>query len=186
MTSEAAAGWLLLAGIAVAYSGLMTRFAGTVYGRLGGASHDEDRIAFVEAHPTKWRLHNGLYAAGAAIAGVGPLWLGNDTMTWAAATAAAAGGFAGAVFAAWRMSVPPNRWWRQPQRGALAFYWTYTVLSMAGFTMLGVWFLDIASWLGIWLIAWNALLLGYILWRRDMPPFAHYVPVIAAGAVLIA
>lgn len=186
MPSEAVAGWGLLGGIAIAYGGLMTRFAGTVYGRLGARDRTAERIAFVEERPIRWRLHNGLFAAGAVTAGTSLLWLGDDALTWTAAILATAGGLASGVFAVWRTSVPPAAWWGQPQPTATAFYWVYTALTVAAMSLLGVWFLDVAAWVGWWLVTWNALLVAIIAWKRDMPPFAHYVPLIAAGATLIA
>jgi hypothetical protein len=186
MPVPTASGALLLIGIAIAYSGLLTPFAARVYGRLGAASRTGERITYVEAHPGWWRWHNGAFALGAGLAGAALLLAADDTLSWAGATTAALGGAFGAAFTLWRVAVPPRAWWTEPQRAATTLYWAYTLLTLAGFALLGAWFLDGTAWLGGWLIAWNAGLAAYILWRRDLPPYSLYVPMIAAGIVLVA
>lgn len=180
MQSEAL---LFLVGGIIPQIGFWSPFAMRLYGRLSPADRLNDRVAYVEKHPFWWHEHNVGFGAGALTVAVAFAFLAVDVLTVIAALAAAAGAALGTAFAIRRTLSDPREWFTGA--GGTILFCGFSLLTILAFVIVGVHFLEGEFGLGVFLLVWNALLFGVLVWLRDLPPFTHYVGAIVVGVVLL-
>lgn len=179
------AGWLILAGILVF-------FTGAAFGvpQVFVARTPEARLSLLRSRAGAWRAAQWFYAGGPVLTGVGVLVLAAG---WSGPARLLAGGAGGALLVgAVLFSVSCARRGRRIEefaRGELpAGPWLgYVWLTLVGLALLGLASLWYATWIGVLLLVAAAAFTALFVIARDIPPFAFYlVLLVYAGWVLVA
>lgn len=157
-----------------------------VYATAGAQS----KLELIRGSLETWKASQLLFALGAIATAGGIGWailIGDGT--WPNAYLAAPGVLLGIGAGLWSRhtylrAVDPESFVSGTQPG-----WqfpAYTLLTIAGVAVAGLAFLQTGpSWLGLTLIIGSALFLVAYAVFRDLPPFVHYVLVIALAVELI-
>lgn len=179
------AGWLILAGILVFFTGAAFGVPQVFVTRT-----PEARLALLRSRAGAWRTAQWFYAGGPVLTGVGVLVL---AAAWSGPAQLLAGSAGGALLAgAVLFSVSCARRGHRIEefaRGQLpAGPWLgYVWLTLVGLALLGLASLEYETWIGVLLLVAAAAFTALFVISRDIPPFAFYlVLAVYAGWVLVA
>lgn len=167
------AGWLILAGVLVFFTGVAFGVPQVFVTRTL-----EARLALLRSRAGAWRAAQWFYAGGPVLTGVGVLVLAAG---WSGPARLLAGGAGGALLAgAMLFSVSCARRGRRIEefaRGELpAGPWLgYVWLTLAGLALLGMASLSYETWIGVLLLVAAAAFTILFVIARDIPPFAFYL-----------
>lgn len=167
------AGWLILAGVLVFFTGVAFGVPQVFVTRT-----PEARLALLRSRAGAWRAAQWFYAGGPVLTGVGVLVLAAG---WSGPARLLAGGAGGALLAgAMLFSVSCARRGRRIEefaRGELpAGPWLgYVWLTLAGLALLGMASLSYETWIGVLLLVAAAAFTILFVIARDIPPFAFYL-----------